>query len=158
MTDQIIKLLSQLAFAEATKSNISDFTDDATSIMHVALNRVKDKKYPNTLEEVLSQMNEEGVKQFTGYKGPEWNKTEKGTFTSEEKQYWDTANEMAKAVTSGAYQDPTNGALLYYNPELADPTWGKMRTPDTVKQWENFYPEAYKTTGHEFLKRELRRK
>ena len=156
MPDDLKTLLARLAFAEATKNSPDEFIDDATGIMHVARNRVGAKGFPKDLPGVVSETRD-GVKQFTGYEGPEWQKT-RGNMTVEEKLYWNLANQMADAVMRGAYVDPTGGATHYYNPEIANPTWGNMRTPDTVNQWEYYYPEAYKTTGHEFLKRELRRK
>ena len=53
----------------------------------------------------------------TGYAGGE--QGQDMDFTPSARSY-----EVADALLSGNYEDPTGGATHYYNPELADPSWG----------------------------------
>lgn len=53
----------------------------------------------------------------TGYAGGE--QGQDMSFTPNARSY-----EVADALLSGNYEDPTGGATHYYNPQLADPSWG----------------------------------
>jgi len=152
------ELLTAITFAESAKTTESDVAADAPAIMHVIMNRVKHKGFPNTIREVIEQTDDKGVKQFSGLGGDEWKKVLSGNLTDTERERLQLIQSLSGGVLQGGYVDPTKGATNYYNPDEADPDWGKMRTPDTVKPWHMYYPETYNSGYHDFLKQTLRRK
>ena len=124
------ELLATVLFSE-TKD-----IQDAIAIANVIMNRLKrPKRFGETLEDVVYAPN-----QFSGVNSEEWKKVEKGNLTKEEEIIFNQFKDISKGVIMGNIIDPTGGADHYYNPELADPSWGKI------------YPETYKTKYHRYLK------
>lgn len=144
-----------ILFAEADKSNLKNFAKDATAIYAVANNRLNntDRWGYNNMEEVIT---DEG--QFTGYGSPEFQKVVEGNLTDEEEKYFKKALQIIKGYDSGLINDPTDGADHYYNPELADPSWGRLDDQKKVKVGEMFYPETYHSGSHRFLRETLRQR
>jgi N-acetylmuramoyl-L-alanine amidase len=75
----------------------------------VILNRVQSDKFPDSITEVIFQPG-----QFTSIRDGQFNLTPSPM-----------AFEAAKAALNGS--DPTDGALYYYNPEIATSSWSKKR-------------------------------
>lgn len=80
-------------------------------IAHVIQNRVLDYRFPNTVKEVIWQH-----KQFSfTHDG----KHERMVIESTRKRL----EEVAKLVLGGYSKDMSGGALWYFNPDIANPTW-----------------------------------
>lgn len=75
----------------------------------VVLNRVEADGFPDSISEVIFQPG-----QFTCIRDGQYNLPPDSS-----------AYEAAKAALNG--YDPTNGALFYYNPQLASSSWSKKR-------------------------------
>ena len=56
----------------------------------------------------------------------------------------DKAYEVADALLSGNYEDPTGGATHYYNPQLADPNWGASAGGDWMTIGQHVFGKANK--------------
>ncbi len=61
------------------------------------------------------------------------------SFTPNAKAY-----EVADALLSGNYEDPTGGATHYYNPDLADPSWGASAGGDWQTIGQHVFGKANK--------------
>lgn len=141
-------------FAEADKSDMKSFERDATAIAHVINNRKKrPERFADNSYDVVSE-----PKQFTGVGGEEWMKAATGKLTDDEAKYLKKAFQITSGVERGVIEDPTGGADHYYNPDLAQPDWGKLKKPSSVKVWHMYYPETMKSSGHIFSKETLRKK
>ena len=77
--------------------------------------------------------------------------------TEEEQKFFKKALQIIKGYESGLIEDPTGGADHYYNPKLANPSWGKLTDEEKVGVGYNYYPETYKTSGHSYRKETLRK-
>ena len=100
------ELLARVIYAEARGE---DF-EGQVAVGAVVLNRVESPYFPNTVREVIYQP---------------------GAFTAvNDRQIRLEPDEEAYAAAQAALngQDPSNGALFYYNPELATDRWIKTRT------------------------------
>ena len=100
-----VELLTRVINGEARGENF----EGQVAVGAVVLNRLKDPRFPKTIEAVVYQS---------------------GAFTAvDDKQIQldpnDQAYKAAEAALSG--QDPTNGALFYFNPRLATDRWIKTR-------------------------------
>jgi len=73
----------------------------------------------------------------TGYAGGE--QGQDMGFTPSAKAY-----EVADALLSGNYEDPTGGATHYYNPQLADPNWGASAGGDWMTIGQHVFGKANK--------------
>ena len=73
----------------------------------------------------------------TGYAGGE--QGQDMNFTPSAKAY-----EVADALLSGNYEDPTGGATHYYNPQLADPNWGASAGGDWQTIGSHIFGKANK--------------
>ena len=56
----------------------------------------------------------------------------------------DKAYEVADALLSGNYEDPTGGATHYYNPQYADPIWGASAGDDWLTIGAHVFGKANK--------------
>ena len=79
------------------------------AVAHVILNRINSNRYPDTACKVIYQ-----PKQFTdiAHANPDYNSYQ-----------WENAIEAAVFALTGIVDDPTAGAMHYYNPHKADPYW-----------------------------------
>lgn len=92
------------------------------AVAHVILNRMADKRWPDTACAVVYQ-----PVQFTGIRrNTVIPKPSEDTAVED----WRSAIETAALSYIGFLSDPTAGALWYYNPEkvLRKPTWAKGKT------------------------------
>ena len=152
------KLLYSLAFAEAYKGDRKGFDPnimdkDVAGITWTALNRAKrGGRFGVNLSKVVYNRS-----QFTGVGSVEWQKAFNEKFVNAaEKNRYKRIQEVVDGVLEGAVEDPTNGADHYYNPTLASPGWGKLRSPKSVGEWENYYePTGFDSGRHEFFRETL---
>lgn len=108
-----VELLTRVIHGEARGENF----EGQVAVGAVVLNRLKDPRFPKSIRAVVYQS---------------------GAFTAvDDKQIQldpnDQSYKAAEAALSG--QDPTNGALFYFNPRLATDRWIKSRS--VVKQIGN---------------------
>lgn len=82
-------------------------------------NRVKSGKYGGNVREVIMAPG-----QFSAWNGVTGYADGQGAINMDGVRPSDHAYAAADAILSGNYQDPTNGAVNYYNPNAADPAWG----------------------------------
>ena len=76
----------------------------------------------------------------TGYAGGE--QGQDMDFTPSARAY-----EAADALLSGNYEDPTGGATHYYNPDLADPSWGASGGGDWQAIGQHVFGKANKAVS-----------
>lgn len=89
------------------------------AVGHVALNRQQSGKYGPDIASVVT-----APKQFSP-----WNREAIGTkadprLLDPASKPYQEARAIAQRVLSGESEDPTGGALNFYNPDLANPKWG----------------------------------
>ncbi|AFM02072.1 putative cell wall hydrolase [Desulfitobacterium dehalogenans ATCC 51507] len=105
VTQEELELLARVIHAEARGE---DF-EGQVAVGAVVLNRVKDHRFPNTIHDVVYQP---------------------GAFTAViDKQIHLTPNQSAYLAAEAALngEDPTEGAIYYYNPRTATDRWIKTR-------------------------------
>jgi LysM repeat protein len=100
-----VEILSRVIHGEARGENF----EGQVAVGAVVLNRLKDPRFPKTIRDVVYQ---------------------EGAFTAvDDKQIQldpnDQSYKAAEAALAG--QDPTNGALFYFNPSIATDNWIKSR-------------------------------
>jgi len=100
-----VEILSRVIHGEARGENF----EGQVAVGAVVLNRLKDPRFPKTIRDVVYQ---------------------EGAFTAvDDKQIQldpnDQSYKAAEAALAG--QDPTNGALFYFNPRIATDHWIKSR-------------------------------
>ncbi|KLU64347.1 spore cortex-lytic enzyme precursor [Desulfosporosinus acididurans] len=105
VTEEEVNLLSRVIYGEARGENF----EGQVAVGAVVLNRLKDPHFPKTMWGVIYQP---------------------GAFTAVKDQQIhldpnDVAYKAAEAALSG--DDPTNGAIYYYNPRLTKDRWIKSR-------------------------------
>ena len=143
---------AKLAFAEADKSSMENFEEDATAILHVANTRVNNpNRFGSTMEEVFTPV------QFNGVGSNEWNKVDTNKLTKDEQALYKRALQLQAGVRNGSIEDPTGGADHYYNSKISNPNWGNMRTEDKAVNGK-YYPKTYETSGHTYFKETNARK
>lgn len=140
--------LAALIFAEATKKNMKDFSDDGTAVGWVAMNRFnRPERFGDPGEG------------FSSVGGSEFNKFMTGNLTEEEQKYAKKSLQLSNGILRGTIQDPTGGADHIYNPELDEPNpWNVRWKEEDVKVGDMYYPETYKTKAHVYRKETLRRR
>ena len=148
MADNRVNNLATLMFSETKDLN------DAHGIANVVTTRMKSpNRFGEGLQGVITMPD-----QFSGYNGDEWNKVVNGTLTEDEEKIFKNMLPIARRALTGELEDITGGADHYYNPKLAEPTWGNLQNPESVKQWENFYPQTYSNDSHSYHKETLKTK
>lgn len=100
------------------------------AVAHVTLNRVAHRKFPNSVCEVVKQARySRWWKEHHGKNVPVKNKCQFSWYCDgksdriNNKQAWQAITKLSLEVMLNQTQDPTAGAIYYYNPELADPYW-----------------------------------
>ena len=137
------------------------------AVAHVVMNRIEDKKWPNTVCEVVKEgpvreswktkkdptLAKEDRKyyprrdrcQFSWYCDGKadmlWVTYKDGTVIPENMTAWRDSIHVALFLMNGDYSmDPTDGAVFYYNPHIANPSWGAV------------YDETAMIGNHRFMK------
>ncbi len=137
------------------------------AIGHVVLNRIEDNRFPNTICEVVKQgpvreswktkkdpdLADKDRKfypiknrcQFSWYcdgkKDIIWATYMDGEVITENMTAWRDSIHVALFLINGDYSmDPTHGAVFYYNPHIANPSWGAV------------YSETAMIGNHRFMK------
>lgn len=105
VSEEELELLARVIYAEARGENF----EGQIAVGAVVLNRLKNPGFPKTIQEVIYQP---------------------GAFTAvDDRQIHLTPNDQAYQAALAALngEDPSNGALYYYNPRLATDRWIKGR-------------------------------
>jgi spore germination cell wall hydrolase CwlJ-like protein len=137
------------------------------AIGHVVMNRIQDERFPNTICEVVrqgpvreswktkkdptlpdSERKFYPIKnrcQFSwwcdGQKDIIWATYMNGEVITENMTAWRDSIHVALFIMNGDYSmDPTDGAVFYYNPHIANPGWGAL------------YEETAMIGNHRFMK------
>ena len=96
---------------------------EMASIAHVIRNRTFDSRFPNTVAEVALDGTDTDYAQFST-----WNAPEKGgntlTNIDPNSDQYKKIGKIVDKVFSGEITDNTGGAVNYWNPDVADPSWG----------------------------------
>ncbi|UWG96955.1 cell wall hydrolase [Dehalobacter sp. DCM] len=111
--EEDIRLLAKIIYAEARGESF----EGQVAVGAVVLNRVESSHFPDTIKDVIYQPG-----QFSAVNDKQIELTPD-----------DQAYEAALAALEG--QDPTNGAVFYYNPMTATDNW--IKTRDVVKHIGN---------------------
>ena len=125
------------------------------AVAHVVMNRIKDKNFPDTVCKVVKQgpkkeswktkkdptlPDEERVYwprrdrcQFSwycdGHRDMLWVTYKDGTIIPQNMTAWRDSIHVALFVMNDEWSmDPTDGATFYYNPHIANPSWGGTYT------------------------------
>ncbi|WP_418790269.1 cell wall hydrolase [Phosphitispora sp. TUW77] len=102
-----ILLLAKMIYAESRGESLKG----QIAVAAVILNRLKSREFPSTIDEVIFQKTK-GVYQFTPVANGKINlEPDRSSFYA------------AERALKG--EDPTNGALFFYNPEISSDTWIK---------------------------------
>ncbi|WP_416909042.1 MAG: cell wall hydrolase [Polymorphobacter sp.] len=99
--------------------------DGKLAVAHVLINRVRSKRFPNTLCAVAYQ-----PKQFSYIKSHR---------IRENSQRWATARQIAHDALSGRAQDPSGGALFFHATYIAPNSFFRTRTPIAQLEDHIFY-------------------
>lgn len=91
------------------------------AVAHVIANRAASGQYPSDPAAVATQHNNRGTYQFTAWSPTDGNKN---VAMGPSSSAYQKVGQIVDGVFSGRIPDPTRGALNYYNPALASPTWG----------------------------------
>ena len=137
------------------------------AIGHVVMNRIEDKRFPDTICGVVKQgpvreswktrQHKELAKedriyypiknrcQFSwwcdGQKDIVWATYMNGEVIESNMTAWRDSIHVALFIMNGDYtNDPTAGAVFYYNPHIANPSWGRI------------YEETAMIGNHRFMK------
>jgi spore germination cell wall hydrolase CwlJ-like protein len=135
------------------------------AVAHVTVNRVKSRKFPNTVCDVVyqAQYSEWWAKQgkqvpikhrchFSWYCdgiSDEIVLTDSnGNIIQKNMKAWQDSNRIARQVLLEKTVDPTNGATHYYNPKLAQPYWRKHYQRVAVVDNHAFYRKSCSEAEH----------
>lgn len=107
ITNDELFLLSKLVASEARGESY----EGQVAVAAVVINRVMDPRFPNTIEGVIYQKNAFSV-------------------VGNGKIYMDPTDSAYKAAREALYgEDPTNGAIFFWNPDIATCSWIKTLDP-----------------------------
>ena len=161
-TDEVYCMAQNIYFEARHESMIGKI-----AVAHVVMNRIKDKKWPGTVCEVVKQgpvreswktkkdptlADEDRVFyprknrcQFSwwcdGQKDIVWATYMNGDVIESNMTAWRDSIHVALFIMNGDYtNDPTDGAVFYYNPHIANPSWGRI------------YEETAMIGNHRFMK------
>ena len=107
LTSEQISLLSRVVEGEARGESY----EGQVAVAAVVLNRIKDSRFPNTIEEVVYQKNAFSIVQD-------------GAINNEP-----TTSSKKAAIEALYGQDPTNQAIYFWNPDIATCNWIKTLNP-----------------------------
>lgn len=107
ITNEQLYLLSKLVSSEARGESY----EGQVAVAAVVINRVRDPRFPDTIEEVIYQKNAFSV-------------------VGNGQIYKDPTDSAYKAAREALYgKDPTNGAIFFWNPDIATCKWIKKLDP-----------------------------
>lgn len=107
LNDEEIMLLSKLVAGEARGESY----EGQVAVAAVVINRVKDSRFPNSLEGVIYQKNAFSV-------------VRNGTINTE------PTSSTYRAAQEALYgNDPTNNAIYFWNPDISTCSWINTLTP-----------------------------
>lgn len=114
-------LLTMCLWAEARGERDAGGDLDARGMLavgHVILNRAK--KYGNAVSAVIL-----GKAQFSSFNAMDPNRPKLLSAWKDDPVSWERADAVTDLLLGGDTKDPTLGSLNYYNPDVADPAWGR---------------------------------
>jgi len=110
------ELLARLLQAEAG----SEGPLGMLAVGSVIRNRANTRGYGDTIRDVMTKPGQfSPLNSVTGYAGGEQG------VDFEDLQASEDAYNVADAILSGEYEDPTGGATHFYNPDISTPNWGR---------------------------------
>ncbi len=105
------------------------------AIGHVVMNRIEDERFPDTICGCQFSWWCDGQKDIV------WATYMNGEIIESNMTAWRDSIHVALFIMSGDYtMDPTGGAVFYYNPHIANPSWGLL------------YQETAMIGNHRFMK------
>ncbi len=107
ITNDELYLLSKLVSSEARGESY----EGQVAVAAVVINRVRDPRFPDSIEGVIYQKNAFSV-------------------VNNGQIYMDPTDSAYKAAREALYgEDPTNGAIFFWNPDIATCSWIKTLEP-----------------------------
>ena len=107
ITNDELYLLSKLVSSEARGESY----EGQVAVAAVVINRVRDPRFPDSIEGVIYQKNAFSV-------------------VNNGQIYMDPTDSAYKAAREALYgEDPTNGAIFFWNPDIATCSWIKTLDP-----------------------------
>ena len=122
---QDAKILARAIFGEARGGS----EELKIAVAQTILNRVRDNRWPNTLEKVILQ-----PRQFSCFNENDLNYPKVQNPEAYEPEIWQECLGVAQGVLKGRYRDLANGAN-HYHTNAVNPSWS--RGEDPVNQIEN---------------------
>ena len=123
--------LAQNIYFEARSESIHG----QLAVAYTTLNRVDSSRYPNSICEVVWQH-----KQFSWTHDGKSDKPGKNIL---ERRAWEDSQMLATLFIwtreLNRYFDPTEGAMYYYNPSKANPSWTAKMVRTTTVENHDFY-------------------
>ena len=112
------ELLARALEAEAGNQG----TEGMLAAGSVIMNRIRTPGYGGNLRDVILKPGQfSAFNSVTGYAGGEQGQDIDNIRVS------DNAYQVADALLSGNYKDPTGGATHFYNPDISNPSWGSKK-------------------------------
>lgn len=142
-TPEATKLLSALAFGEATKKDMKSFKEDVLGVVSAVYNRFqRPERFGGTVEDIVFSPS-----QFSSVGSKEWNK-----FVS--KKYNEGEGVYAKAAVQAVSnflrdQKPVHDGDHFYSVPVMKQMVAKRKA---LPKFTKVYPKVYETQGHAFYK------